>query len=59
MSTYRVIYRETSVKDFYVEASSPEGAIEEFNNMCDHGELDFSDMYLEDSGVDSVELEDE
>ena len=40
---YKVVYTETIVHEFYVEANSIEEAKEEFNRMLRDSELDFSD----------------
>ena len=52
MKTYKVIYKETLVHTFYVDAESPKEAREVFDNSVAYGELDFSD-----GEIDSTEVE--
>ena len=50
MKTYRVIYTETLVHTFYVEADNEKDADKAFREMSMDGELDFSDGYVVDTG---------
>lgn len=43
MRNYRIIYKETLIHTFDVEADSPEEAKEVFEESLTYGELDFSD----------------
>lgn len=47
--TYRVVYRETLVHVFYVEASNEEEAKEIFEYELQEGKFDFSDGEVEDT----------
>jgi hypothetical protein len=55
VKTYKVIYTESLVHAFYVDAENEEAAREEFDRKSVNGELDFSDGEVYDSGVESVE----
>lgn len=46
---YKVVYTETIVHEFYVEANSVEEAKEEFEYMGQEGKLDFSDGEIVDT----------
>jgi hypothetical protein len=55
MKTYKVIYTESLVHAFYVDAENKDAAREAFNRMSSNGELDFSDGEVYDSNIESVE----
>lgn len=55
MKTYKVIYIESLLHVFYVEAENEEQAREEFDRKAYNGELDYSSGEVYDSGVKSVE----
>ena len=55
MKTYKVIYTESLIHVFYVDAENEEEAREKFDNMAYNGELDYSDGEVYDSGIESVE----
>ena len=54
MKTYKIIHKEELVGWFYVEADSPEEAIEQWRYKVDNGEVDFGDMEMV-SSEDAVE----
>ena len=49
MKTYKIVHKEELVGWFYVEADSPEEAIEQWRYKVDNGEVDFGDMEMVDS----------
>lgn len=49
MKTYKVIYKETLVHTFYVEASNEEETKKVFENNVAYGEFDFSDGEIDDT----------
>ena len=49
MKTYKIIHEEKLSGYFYIEANSPEEAIEEYNYMIENGQIDFSDLEMYDS----------
>lgn len=51
MKTYKVIYMEKLIYEFYVEAENAEDASDIFDNQLNHGEVDFSDGCLVDSQI--------
>lgn len=51
MRTYKVIYKETLVHTFYIEADNIEDVEDTFDRFVDHGEVDFSDGELVDSEI--------
>ena len=53
---YRIIHREELVGWFFVEADSPEEALETYNQQVCDGQIDFSDMEMVDSS-DEVDME--
>lgn len=55
MKTYKVIYTESLVHAFYVDAENEDAAREEFNRKSANGELDFSDGEVYDTSVESIE----
>lgn len=55
MKTYKVIYTESLVHAFYVDAENEEKAREEFDRKAANGEFDYSDGEVYDSGVESIE----
>ena len=48
MANYKITHTEVLVDWFYVEADSEEDAIIEFNRKVRNGEIDFSDLFVED-----------
>lgn len=54
---YRIEYAETYTGDYYVEADTPEAALEEFNNQIAEGKIDFSDLNMVDSSAIPVPCE--
>ena len=57
MKTYKIIHKEEIVGRFYVEANSPDEALEEYRYQVDNGKIDFSDMELIDSEDVAEEME--
>jgi hypothetical protein len=55
MKTYKVIYTESLVHAFYVDAENEEGVREEFDRKSANGELDYSDGEVYDTSVESIE----
>ena len=55
MKTYKVIYTESLVHAFYVDAENEEEARQEFDRKAANGEFDYSDGAVYDSGVESIE----
>ena len=55
MKTYKVIYKETLLHTFYVEANSEEEAQEVFEEGCTHGQFDFCDGWVDDTDYTIVE----
>lgn len=55
MKTYRVLYEETLLHEFYIEAEGLVEAKEEFRRMHRDGELDFSDGTVSTSEIYDVE----
>lgn len=55
MKTYKVIYTEVLYHVFYVDANSAEEAREEFDRKAYNGELDYSDVEVYDTKVESIE----
>jgi hypothetical protein len=49
MKNYRVIYKETLIHTFGVEADSPEEAKEAFEEKIAYGEFDFSDGEIDET----------
>lgn len=49
MKTYKIIHTETLVGWFYVEAETPEEALEEYYHLVSNGKIDFSDLEMIDS----------
>ena len=56
MKTYKIVHTETLVGWFYVEAETPEEALEEYHEQVSNGEIDFGDLEMIDS-EDKVEEE--
>ena len=54
---YRIEYTEIYTGDYYVEADTPEAALEEFNNQIAEGKIDFSDLNMVDSSAIPVPCE--
>lgn len=46
--TYEVIYKETSVGIYFIDADSEEEALAKFEKASAEGEIDFSDMAIDD-----------
>ena len=57
MKTYKIVHTETLVGWFYVDAETPEVALEEYHNQVSNGVIDFSDLEMIDS-EDKVEEDD-
>lgn len=57
MKTYKIIHKEELVGWFYVEANSPDEALEEYRYKVDNGKIDFSDMELINSEDVAEEME--
>ena len=51
MANYKIIYKETLVHTFYVEANSEEEANKVFENQVSNGEIDFSDGEIDDTEI--------
>lgn len=51
---YKIVHTETLVGWFYVDADSPEEALEEYHRQLNDGKIDFSDMEMID-GSDVAE----
>ena len=49
MKTYKIIHTETLVGWFYVEAETPEDALDEYYRLVSNGKIDFSDLEMIDS----------
>lgn len=49
MKTYKIVHTETLIGWFYVEAETPEQALEEYNFQVSNGKIDFSDLEMIDS----------
>lgn len=56
MKTFRIVHREELVGFFYVEAETPEEAVQEWYHQVNDGKIDFSDMELVDSSDEAVEM---
>lgn len=54
MKTYKIVHKETLVGWFYVDAETPEEALEEYHYQVLNGDIDFSDLEMIDS-EDKVE----
>ena len=55
MKTYKVIYTESLVHAFYMDAENEEEAREEFDRKSANGELDYSDGEVYNTSVESIE----
>ena len=55
MKIFKVIYRETILHDFYVEAETEDNVNDEFCRMANDGELDFNDGYLIEGDIIGIE----
>lgn len=49
--TYQIVYTETSVGIYYVDANSEEEAKKKFQQASMDGEIDFTDMYVDDTDI--------
>ena len=56
MKNYRVIYKETLIHTFDVEADSPEEAKEVFEEKIAYGEFDFSDGEIDETEFSIKEI---
>jgi hypothetical protein len=56
MKTFRIVHREELVGYFYVEAETPEEALKEWYHQVNNGEIDFSDMEMDDSSEEAIEM---
>lgn len=56
--TYRIVYTETSVGIYYIDANSEEEAKKKFEQACMDGEIDFTDMYVDDTDIKVKEMKD-
>ena len=56
--TYQIVYTETSFGIYYVDANSEEEAKEKFEQACMDGEIDFTDMYVDDTDIKVKEMKD-
>lgn len=56
MKTFHIVHREELVGYFYVEAETPEEALQEWYNQVNNGEIDFSDMEMVDSSEEVQEM---
>lgn len=54
IKTWKIIHTEKLVGWFYVEAKTPEEALEEYHRQVSNGEIDFSDLEMVD-GEDIVD----
>ena len=54
--TYEIIYTETSVGIYYVDANSEEEAKKKFEQASMDGEIDFTDMYVDDTDIKVKEM---
>lgn len=57
MKTYKIVYTETLVYTFYVEAENEEEAKEIFETNVAYGEFDFSDGAMSDTKFEIKEGE--
>ena len=48
---YAIVYKESLLHTFYVEADSEEEAEEEFDRLVENGEIDFSDGEIYDTST--------
>lgn len=55
MKTYKIIYTESIVHAFYIDAESKDEARDEFYRKSENGELDFSDGDVYDTNLESIE----
>lgn len=46
---FKIVHREELVGFFYVEADTPEEALDKYHEKVNNGEIDFSDMEMIDS----------
>lgn len=53
--TYKITYTETLVHTFYVDAESPEDAVEIFDEDARNGEYDFSDGEVSNTEIEVEE----
>ena len=58
MKTYTIRHEETLVGYYEIEAESPEEAFEQYENLCDEGLFDFTDLDIVNSN-DTVHETDE
>lgn len=58
MKTYRIVYTETSVGIYYVDANSEEEAKKKFEQASMDGKIDFADMYVDDTDIKVKEMKD-
>ena len=56
MKTYKITYTEKLIHEFYVEAEDEHRAARKFDDMLNHGEVDFSDGCLVNSSVKLEEV---
>ena len=54
--TYKVIYKETSLGVYFVDASSEEEALAKFEKASAEGEIDFSDMEINETETTVKEM---
>ena len=54
--TYKITYTETLVHTFYVDAESPEDAVETFDEDARNGEYDFSDGEVSNTKIEAEEM---
>ena len=51
MAKFQIKFKEVSYGYFTIEADSPSDAVVEFNNKAGRGEIDFSDMEVDESQI--------
>ena len=56
--TYQIVYTETSVGIYFVDANSEEEAKEKFEQASMDGKIDFTDMYVDDTDIKVKEMKD-
>lgn len=55
MKTFKVIYKEVIVHEFYVDAETESDVDDRFVEMADEGELDWSHGELDSGDIDYIE----
>lgn len=55
MKEFKVSYREVLLHEFHVDAETKDQVCDKFCEMASNGEIDFSDGWLEDGDIISIE----